>query len=165
MTEKRYGAVAGVGSRNGVQEDEAMTTGKWNDIAETAALSAVVASLVVVIIELRQTRVALQAGSYQARSFQSFDHHMDMPARPVLDSLSRESLAKDFGPESLAPQRLHQLERLYMALRADFDNEHYPYQQGLLDPGFYHATTAWLGHTEERNAGESAPGGSRRDLA
>jgi len=118
-----------------------MTTNKWKDIAEIIALLAVVASLIVVAIELRQTQVALQAQAYQARAFQSFDHHMDMVEKSELDALFRGSWASDFQLEQLTTVERRQLERLYFALRADYDNEHYQYQNGFLDPGFYFATT------------------------
>lgn len=95
-----------------------------------------------VAIELRQTQVALQAQAYQARAFQSFDHHMDMVEKTELDALFRESWTSDFQLESLATAEQYQLERLYLALRADYDNEYYQYQNGFLDPGFYFTTTA-----------------------
>lgn len=119
-----------------------MNVAKWKDVAEIVALVAVVASLIAVVVELRQTQVALQAQAYQARSFQSFDHHVDMMKLPEVDALFRASWTSDFQLESLTGEQLMQLERLYMALRADYDNEHYQYQSGFLDPGFYHATTA-----------------------
>lgn len=115
---------------------------KWKDIVEILALLTVVASLLVVVIELRQTQVALQSQAYQARSFQSFDHHIDMMDKPELDALFRESWSSDFRLEKLSSVERQKLERLYMALRADYDNEHYQYQQGFLDPDFYLATTA-----------------------
>ncbi len=57
---------------------DSTTSGKWKDIAEIIALFALVASLIAVVFELRQTQVALQSQAYQARAFQAYDNHMDM---------------------------------------------------------------------------------------
>ncbi len=118
-----------------------MTTTKWKDNAEIIALLAVVASLLVVAMEVRQTQVALQAQAYQSRSFQAFDFDLYLADRPELSALLTRSMDKDFDVRSLSTVERTQLENLYAALRSDFDNEHYQYQNGLLDPGFFESTT------------------------
>ena len=118
-----------------------MTTTKWKDIAEIVALFAVVASLVAVVVELRQTQAALKAQAYQSRSFQAFDVHIEMAQLPELDALFERSLAVDFDPSTLTDIERTQLERLYYAIRTDVDNEFYQYQHGFLDPGFYERAT------------------------
>ena len=118
-----------------------MTINKWKDIAETAALIAVVASLIVVAVELRQTQVALQAQAYQTRAFQAFDFHTSMADKPELEELLRRSWEDDFQVESLTTEERYKLERLYYSFRIDVDNEHYQYQKGLLDRSFYLTTT------------------------
>ena len=118
-----------------------MTTTKWKDIAEIIALLAVVASLLVVAIELRQTQVALQAQAYQSRAFQEFDVSLHLADRPELSALLTRSMDKDFDVRSLSTVERTQLENLYYALRADVDNEHYQYQNGLLDRSFFETTT------------------------
>jgi hypothetical protein len=117
-------------------------TSNWKDVAEIIALLAVVASLVVVVVELRQTQVALGAQAYQARSFQAYDHHLFMAERPELDALLRSSRADDFDFSSLSASQKSALLRLYYAARADFDNEHYQFQEGFLAESFYLAVTA-----------------------
>ncbi len=118
-----------------------MTTTKWKDIAEIVALFAVVASLIAVAFELRQTQAALQAQAYQTRASEAFLTHMEMAQHPELDILFKRSLAADFDPASLTESELAQLERLYFAIRTDVDNEFYQYQQGYLDPEFYERAT------------------------
>lgn len=116
---------------------DSTTSGKWKDIAEIIALVALVASLIVVAVELRQTQVALQSQAYQARAFQAYDNHMDMAKNPKLDTLFVQSWEEDFEPASLSAADRIALTRFYSALLIDVDNEHYQYQNGLLDAGFY----------------------------
>lgn len=118
-----------------------MKFSNWKDIAELFALVAVIASLIAVVFELRQTQTALQAQAYQSRAFQSFDHHMDMLDRPNIDALFNESWRPGFQIESLDSRGRTQLTRIYHALRTDYDNEHYQYQHGFLDEDFYFSTT------------------------
>ena len=120
---------------------ESTTSGKWKDIAEIVALFALVASLIVVAMELRQTQVALQSQAYQARAFQAYDNHMDMANNPKLENLFMLSWEDDFEPASLSAVDRNALTRLYSALLTDVDNEYYQYQNGLLDAGFYENAT------------------------
>ena len=118
-----------------------MTTTKWKDIAEIVALFAVVASLIAVVVELRQTQAALQAQAYQTRASEAFLTHLEFAQHPELDILFKRSLAEDFDPASLTEAELAQLERMYFAIRTDVDNEFYQYQRGYLDPEFYERAT------------------------
>jgi hypothetical protein len=114
----------------------------WKEITEIAALVAVIASLVVIAMELRQTQDSLSAQAYQARAFQAYDFQLYMAERPEFDELFGKSEAPDFDVEDLSSSDRKTLLRLYAALRLDLDNEHYQYQMGFLDEGFYLATTA-----------------------
>ena len=118
-----------------------MKSSSWKDLAEIVALIAVVASLIAVVFELRQTQTALQVQAYQSRAFQSFDHHMDMLDRPDMDVLFNKSWKPGFQLKSLDAQDRAKLVRLYHALRTDYDNEYYQYQHGFLDADFYLSTT------------------------
>lgn len=120
---------------------DSTTTGKWKDIAEIIALFALVASLIAVAMELRQTQVALQSQAYQARAFQAYDNHMEMANNPELDNLFMQSWEDDFEPASLNAVDRNALIRVYAALLIDVDNEHYQYQNGILDAGFYESGT------------------------
>jgi len=122
---------------------DSTTSGKWKDIAEIIALFALfalfalVASLIAVAMELRQTQVALQSQAYQARAFQAYDNHMEMANNPELENLFMKSWEDDFEPASLNAVDRNALIRVYAALLIDVDNEHYQYQNGILDAAFY----------------------------
>ncbi len=117
------------------------STTKWKDIAEIVALFAVVASLIAVVVELRQTQAALQAQAYQTRASEAFMTHLEFAQHPELDILFKRSLAEDFDIASVTESELAQLERMYFAIRTDVDNEFYQYQQGYLDAEFYERAT------------------------
>ncbi len=116
---------------------DSTTAGNWKDIAEIVALFALVATLVAVVVELRQTQVALQSQAYQARAFQAYDNHMAMAGESKLDTLFMQSWRDDFDPASLDEVDRNALVRIYAALLIDVDNEHYQYRNGLLDAAFY----------------------------
>ncbi len=137
---------------------DSMTSGKWKDIAEIIALVAIVVSLVAVAVELRQTQVALQSQAYQARAFQAYDNHMDMANNPELETLFMASLEDDFEPESLGAVDRNTLVRVYSAMLIDVDNEHYQFQNGILDAEFYESTTV-------RDIKQFAPGWRRLGIA
>ncbi len=113
-----------------------MTVHKWKDIAELVALVAVVASLIAVVVELRQTQAALQAQTYQARAFDAIGFWLDMA-----QDLELERLPTDVDPRSLTEEEFKRAQRLYTAIRIDLDNEYYQYRNGFLDSGFYLGST------------------------
>ena len=55
-----------------------MSVEKWREWIELVALITVVGSLVALIVELRQTQVALRAQAYQARAFDGIQWNMDL---------------------------------------------------------------------------------------
>lgn len=91
-----------------------MTIEKWRDWIELVALIAVVGSLFALVVELRQTQTAMRAQAYQVRAF---------------------DLA------TLTPTERSRVNRLITTVRIDLDNEHFQYQSGFLDPGFYQGET------------------------
>lgn len=105
---------------------------RWRDIAELVALVAVVASLIAVVFELRQTQAALQAQTYQARAFDAIGFWLNMA-----QDLEMERLPVNFDPRSLTEEEFRRAQRLYTAIRIDLDNEYYQYRNGFLDPDFY----------------------------
>ena len=105
---------------------------RWKDVAELVALVAVVASLFAVVVELRQTQVALQAQTYQARAFDAIGFWIEMA-----QDLELERLPPDVDIGSLTEDEFKRAQRLYTAIRIDLDNEYYQYRNGFLDSGFY----------------------------
>jgi hypothetical protein len=116
-------------------------TSKWKDIVEIIALFAVVASLVAVAFELRQTQAALRAQAYQARAFQAYENHYYMAEHPEFASLSQSVQESDFDPDELSFEERNALNRMFSAAMTDVDNEYYQYQNGFLDESFYLTTT------------------------
>ncbi len=101
----------------------------------------VIAGIVFLGVELRQTQRAMQAQAYQARAFDAtawgFEVAKDENLRRV-DS----KLAVDGLPTSSLTEGEYQVALYLMdTVRIDADNEHYQFQNGFLDPAFYNSTT------------------------
>ena len=118
-----------------------MKLSRWKDIAEIVALTAVVGGLVAVVIELRQTQVALRAQAYQARALDVISTMRESYTNPDLEVLLNDYFGNKLTVETASPQELSQIRSHLYIRRTDTDNEHYQYQNGFLDPDFYHTTT------------------------
>ena len=122
-----------------------MNVANWKDAAELVALVAVVLSLVAVVIELRQTQAALQAEAYQSRALDGIATNLALAEDDELNRLEELIYSPDFEPEALSAQERRKLSRILNIIRIDLDNEHYQYQKGLLDPGFYRGESVeWI---------------------
>jgi hypothetical protein len=115
----------------------------WKDIAELIGILAIVASLVSVAFQLRQTQLALIASTYQARAFDAIaeGHHI-ADSEYLLPILVKTNHGENF--DAVASLSEDDRTRLFHFLRArmiDWDNEHYQYQSGFLDAGFFEVTT------------------------
>jgi hypothetical protein len=120
-----------------------MSIEKWKDWFELTALVAVVGSLIAVVVELRQTQTAMRAQAYQARAFDGMDWNMDLAKDESIRSMQARLESTDFDPATLSQSELAIAERLMTIVRIDLDNEHFQYQSGLLDSGFYHGETIY----------------------
>jgi hypothetical protein len=110
----------------------------WKDIAEVVGIAAIVASLVFVGLELRQTQNALMASTYQARAFDAMNAERGIADSEYIGPI----LAKiDFDDEEsldgLSKEEFWRLRRYYNARMIDLDNEYYQYQSGYLDEKFF----------------------------
>jgi len=122
-----------------------MNIAKWKDLAELVALVAVIGSLAAVAIELRQTQEALQAQAYQSRAFDGIATNLALAQNEELARLSELIDTLDIDPAHLSPEERRKVSHLVTIIRIDLDNEHYQYQKGLLDPGFYHGESVeWI---------------------
>jgi hypothetical protein len=119
-----------------------MNVEKWKDLIELVALIAVVGSLIAVAVELRQTQTALQAGAYQARAFDGIAWNFEIAKDERIRKIQMLLESGEFDASELTADDLHIAEKLITITRIDLDNEHYQYQSGLLDPGFYFGETA-----------------------
>ena len=113
----------------------------WKDIAEIVALAAVVGGLIAFDIELKQTQSALRAQAYQTRALEVISAMREYSANPELEILLRDFLENKLTVETASPKELSQLRSHFYFRRTDLDNEHYQFQNGFLDPDFYHTTT------------------------
>jgi len=108
---------------------------------ELIALIAVVASLIALVVELRQTQVALRAQAYQARAFDGIAWNMEFAKDAGIRDMQDRFYDPDFDPSSLSPSELAIARRLITIVRIDLDNEHYQFQSGFLDESFYYGET------------------------
>lgn len=137
-----------------------MSIERWKDGFELIALVAVIGSLIAVVVELRQTQTAMQAQAYQARAFDGIEWNMELAKDESLRSMQARLDSADFDPATLSQSELSLAKRLMTIVRIDLDNEHFQYQSGLLDPGFYHGETVnWIKHAAPiwRSLGDISP--------
>ena len=137
-----------------------MSIARWKDRFELIALVAVIGSLIAVVVELRQTQTTMQAQAYQARAFNGIEWNMELAKDESLRSMQARLDSADFDPATLSQSELSLAKHLMTITRIDLDNEHFQYQSGLLDPGFYHGeTVSWIKHAAPiwRELGEMSP--------
>ena len=113
---------------------------------EIIGITAVVASLIAVMFELRQTQSALISSTFQARSFDAIaeEHYISES-----DSVLLLLVNTNYGQDNTAIKDLNDFDRarLFHFLRSrmiDFDNEFYQYQNGFLGSDFFEGTTSKL---------------------
>ena len=85
----------------------------------------------------------MRAQAYQARAFDGIEWNMDLAKDESLRNMQERLDNPDFDPESLSQSELPLAKHLMTIVRIDLDNEHFQYQSGLLDPGFYHGETIY----------------------
>ena len=137
-----------------------MSIDKFRDWFELIALVGVVGSLIAVVIELQQTQNAMQAEVYQARAFNGIEYNWELARDETLRNMQERLYDEDFDPSTLSDSELSLARNLMTIIRIDLDNEHFQYQSGLLDPGFYHGETVyWIKYAAPiwRSLGDLAP--------
>ena len=103
----------------------------WKDTAELIGIVAIVASLVFVGLQLRQSHEIALATQYQARAEATLNLHLAgieadwLPVRPLRDGISKEVSARDIN--------------VFLWLWIQYDNHYYQYQAGFLDESSWHA--------------------------
>lgn len=115
-----------------------MKSASWKDIAELIGIAAIVASLIAVVIELRQTQAAIAAATYQARAFdgmtsarEQYNGDYIAPLLAQIDSENPGSL------EHLSDEERFRLRMFYLSQMIDMDNKYYQYQKGFLDEEYF----------------------------
>ena len=127
-----------------------MKTTNWKDVAETVGIAAILVSLIIIVVELRQTQSALIASTYQSRALDAVGVEGAKADSEVLGPLLARVDLDD--PESLAT--LNELERFrlrsyFVSRLIDLDNEYYQYQKGFLDDEYFEY---WFKDQLKRNA-------------
>jgi hypothetical protein len=120
-----------------------MIKSSWKETAEVLGIIAIVASLIALVTELRQTQSALLAETYQARAVDAIGELLDVADSEYLAPILA---ATNNGADHDAVANLDAVSRLRLLnyLRArmiDWDNEHYQYQNGFMDADFFETTT------------------------
>lgn len=103
-------------------------------MAEIVGIAAVVASLLALVVELRQTKIAVMAATYQARALDAIALNLALQESELVLPLLTKTEVLD--PAQLS--QLSDLERMRLVVfftgrYVDADNEYYQYQQGFLD--------------------------------
>ena len=127
-----------------------MKTTNWKDVADTVGIVAILVSLIMIVMELRQTQSALIASTYQSRALDAVGVEGAKADSEVLGPLLARVDLDD--PESLAT--LNELERFrlrsyFVSRLIDLDNEYYQYQKGFLDDEYFEF---WFKDQLKRNA-------------
>lgn len=110
---------------------------QWRFIAEMIGITAVVASLIAVVIELRQTQSAIVASTYQARAIDAISFNSALMESQVLVPLLQKVAADPSKLDSLTDEERFRLRTFFTSVRIDSDNEYYQYQQGFLDDEYF----------------------------
>jgi len=127
-----------------------MRSADWKDIAELVGIAAIVASLIFVGLQMKQSQDIAIADQYQSRADAALEFYVGrMQNDSALELIAieiqanidngqvpeaiRRSMEKE-GPQILAARHLHYRSNITM-----FDNYHFQYEQGFL------TEDAWLG--------------------
>jgi len=114
------------------------------DLGQTISVVAnigVIAGIVFLGYELRQTQMAIQSQAFQARALDAMDWDLEMAKDENLRKIQYQLDSGEFDPNSLTEAERQVAFYLLDAARLDVDNEHYQYENGFLDPGFYNGVT------------------------
>lgn len=115
-----------------------MNTERWRFYAEMIGILAVVASLLALVVELRQTQKAVVAATYQARALDAIAaNRLLMESEVMTPLLARVDVSDPKTIEALDDVELRRLNSFFRAMRLDSDNEYYQYQQGYLDEEYF----------------------------
>jgi len=110
----------------------------WREIAELIGIAAIVASLVAVVVELRQTQAAITAATYQARAFDGMTSAREQYNGDYIAPLLARVKFDDSGSlDELNDEERFRLRMFYLSQMIDFDNEYYQYQNGFLDEEYF----------------------------
>jgi len=106
-----------------------------------AANIGVIAGIIFLGFELRQTQKAMQSQAFQTRALDAISWSLDMAKDENLGKIHILLESGKFDPNSLTESEWRIAFFLLDGARLDVDNEHYQYENGYLDSGFYYGVT------------------------
>ena len=114
-----------------------MKSASWKDIAELVGTAAIVASLIFVGLEMRQTRVIAMAAAFQARTDSELNMQQMLDNTYGLREIGRKlSVAEPLTPtERINLEKSHQVRFMYL------ENVHYQVEIGMLSDEIWRAQT------------------------
>ena len=115
----------------------AMTLEDLGNIGEFVSALAVVLSLIYVAIQIRQNTRHVRAANYQQILVASVEFRRDLALNPAAAALMEHAREHDDVPMEARPQ-FHQLA---VGLLRLYENLHYQYRKGLIDPDLW---PAWV---------------------
>ncbi len=101
----------------------------------------VIASIVFLGFEIRQTQLAMQSQAFQARALDAIAWDFEIAKDENLRKMQYQMDTGKFDPSSVTESELQIAWYLLDGVKVDVDNEHYQYESGFLDPGFYEGVT------------------------
>ncbi len=112
-----------------------MKTTEWKYIVEVAGIAAIVASLMFVGLEMRQTRMLAMAAAYQART----DSEISIALALLETDRTWQRYRKIVAGQDLADQELFEHELVLGTRLMYWENVHYQWENELLTDQFWEA--------------------------
>ena len=102
----------------------------WKDVAELVGIAAIVASLIFVGLQMKQSQEIALSAAYQART----DTLVEFLTAMASDEVVRSAMAKNLnGADDLTPDEIFAATTMSRAGIELLQNSHYQYLQGYLD--------------------------------
>ncbi len=114
------------------------------DLGQTIMIIAnvgVIASIVFLGFEIRQTQLAMRSQAFQARALDAIAWDFEIAKDENLRKIQNQMDTGEFDLSSLSEAEKQIAFYLLDLIKVDVDNEHYQYENGFLDPGFYTGVT------------------------
>ncbi len=107
-----------------------MKTASWKDIAELFGIAAIVASLIFVGLQMKQTKEIALSTAYQARATASMELRLAPTESPEFLSAITKLLTGD--TQDLTPDQITYLRSYFYASLVYLENNHFQYLNGFL---------------------------------
>ena len=114
------------------------------DIGQMVSIFAnlgVLAGIVFLAVEVHQTQIAMQSQAYQARALDAIYWDYELAKDKQIRKIAYQLETGEIDLSTLSSEERQVALYLVDAAKVDVDNEHYQYENGFLDPGFYNGVT------------------------